>query len=220
MKRYVCYYRVSTKGQSLGLDAQQAICRQYAANNNGEIIAEYSEKESGKNDRRPEMLKAIDKANAEDAVFVVAKLDRLSRTLFGGASILESIKHIAVVNLPELNTLTKGLFLALAAYEREMISERTKQALAAMKAKGVALGKPNAAYTDEMREKALTARKENAEERSKQFIDLIRYYRGQGKTQQEIANELNAKGFKTPRGKAFAPGTIAMYLKRIDNTKQ
>lgn len=217
MKKYVCYYRVSTKKQGLGLEAQQTICRDFVKSHRGEIIAEFSEKESGKRDDRPEMLKAINLANSSDATFVVAKIDRLSRGgLFAAAGILEKINNIAVVGLPDLNTLTKGLFLSLAAYERELISERTKQALAAKKAQGAKLGAPSATFTDKQRSAAIERRRINAADNCKQYLDLIAMYREKGMTLQEIADKLNSKGFTTARGKAFAPATIAMYLKRTE----
>lgn len=143
MKTYVAYYRVSTVKQGhsgLGLEAQrhtiEAFCRE------GSILAEFTDVESGKNDHRPELLKAIAYTKQHRAQLMIAKLDRLSRNVYFISSLMESKVHFKACDLPEADHFTVHLFAALAEKERRMISERTKAALAAKKARGFALGNP------------------------------------------------------------------------------
>lgn len=214
----VCYYRVSTQKQGrsgLGLEAQKEITAQYIASVGGSVIAEFTDVESGTHRDRPGLMEAIAACKRENATLVIAKLDRLARDVEFTFKVVNSGIKIHFCDMPQLNTMILGVFASVAQYERELCSKRTKQALAAKKAQGVKLGAPDASFSESQRAKSEAVRKENAERRSTQFIDLIELYRGKGLTLQAIADKLNAKGFTTSRGKAFNPSTIAMYLKRI-----
>jgi DNA invertase Pin-like site-specific DNA recombinase len=145
--RYVTYYRVSTQRQGrsgLGLDAQRAAVESFMDTNGPrEEVASYTEIESGKHDDRPQLALAMRHCRKTKATLLVAKIDRLSRN----ASFLmrlrdEGVKFVAA-DLPDLNTLTLGIFASMAQYEREQISARTKAALAAARARGVKLGNPS-----------------------------------------------------------------------------
>lgn len=217
--KFVSYIRVSTQKQGrsgLGMEAQKEINAQYIASAGGVMVAEFTDVESGTHRDRPGLMEAINYCKRENATLVIAKLDRLARDVEFTFKVVNSGIKIHFCDMPQVNTMILGVFASVAQYERELCSKRTKQALAAKKAQGVKLGAPDATFTDSQRERATAAKRENAERRSTQFIDLIEMYRAQGLTLQAIADKLNAKGFTTSRGKSFNPSTIAMYLKRIN----
>ena len=217
MSKYVAYYRVSTHKQSLGFDAQRARVQQFAAGH--VILAEYTETESGKRNDRPELAKAIAKAEAEAATLVVAKLDRLSRDV---SFIFElnrrlgrSNVELAATDIPELNTLSLGLYATLAQHERELISERTKAALAAKKAAGHKLGNPQN-FSDAARRRGAMAMKTiaRANENNRRASGYIVMLRNSGYTYRAIAELLNSEGFETVRGKQYNPGTVKLLYDR------
>lgn len=159
--KYIAYYRVSTQKQGLGLDAQRSAAYNYCKSDD-EIVAEYQEKESGKKDDRPELMVALAECKRVGATLLIAKLDRLSRNVRFLFAIKESGIKFQACDCPELDTMTLSILAGFAQRERELISTRTKAALAELKAKGVKLGAPNAAFTDAMREQASKAKKEAA----------------------------------------------------------
>ena len=165
--KIVAYYRVSTKKQGLGLDAQRALVEAYAAAHGAEIVKEVEEKESGKEDNRPGLNRALALSRRHRAALVVAKADRLSRDLSFAAQIFfHSGLKVVALNLPEealTDALLFGVYFGLAQQEAKLISTRTKAALAALKAQGVKLGAPNAQFTPEMRAAAAEARKSQAD---------------------------------------------------------
>lgn len=216
---YVSYIRVSTKKQGrsgLGLEAQKEINANYAESVGGSIVAEFSDVESGSHCDRPGLLDALDFCKKHGSTLLVAKLDRLARDAAFTMSLHKSGVNIHIVDMPCVNTLTIGIFAVIAEYERELGKNRSAAAREVARSKGVKFGAPDPKFTDEQREKAVEVRKKKAERRSTQYIDLIEMYRAKGLTLQAIADKLNAKKFKTPRGKEFAPATISMYLKRIE----
>ena len=144
---FVSYLRVSTQkqGQSgLGLEAQRKAVEDYLNGGDWTVIEEVVEIESGKNNKRPKLNEAIQLCKASDATLVVAKIDRLTRD----AAFLLNLKDAGIdfiaADMPEANRLTIGIMALVAEQEREAISKRTKEALAAAKARGVQLG----AYRD------------------------------------------------------------------------
>jgi DNA invertase Pin-like site-specific DNA recombinase len=144
-RRFVAYYRVSTDRQGrsgLGLEAQQKAVRDYLDGGAWEIVAEFVEVESGKRADRPELARALDACRKHKARLVIAKLDRLSRNLAFIATLMDSGVEFVAVDNPHANKLTIHILAAVAEHEREMISERTKAALAAAKARGKKLGTP------------------------------------------------------------------------------
>ncbi len=142
MKRFIAYVRVSTQRQGesgLGLEAQQAAVRGYV-NGHGELIAEYLEVETGKRADRPQLLKAIAHARRQKATLVIAKLDRLARNVAFTATLMESGADFVATDNPTATRLTIHILAAVAEEEARQISERTKNALAAYKARGGKLG--------------------------------------------------------------------------------
>ncbi len=214
MKKYVAYYRVSTQkqGQSgLGLEAQRRTVEQFCRE--GEILGEFTDVESGKNNSRPELMKAITYAKQQQALLVIAKLDRLSRNVFFISSLLESRVHFKACDLPEADHFTVHLFAALAEKERKMISERTRSALESKKAQGFILGNPKN-LTLEAREKGVEAIIKNARtnEHNIKAGEMARLLKRDGVSLRYIANRLNQLGYTTRYGKSYHATSIKRLL--------
>ena len=214
--KFVAYYRVSTAKQGrsgLGLDAQRASVRAYVKD--GRIVAEYVEIESGKRSDRPELAQAIAHASREGATLIIAKLDRLARSVAFIFALRDSGVRFLACDMPEANTLTIGLLAALAQHERELISERTKAALAAKKARGAVLGSPQN-LTREATMKAAIARHRRAldEPANRRAAELALLYRERGLSYGAIAKTLNENDHTTRRGKCFTACSIERLLKR------
>lgn len=143
-RTYTPYYRVSTQRQGasgLGLEAQRVAVRAFVANPT-QLLAEYVEVESGRKNQRPQLLAAIAAARQAGSTLLIAKLDRLSRNAGFVLALRDSGVDFVCCDMPDANTLTIGLFAVLAQHERETIAKRTKEALAAKKARGFLLGNP------------------------------------------------------------------------------
>src|SRR4051812_15854906 len=141
--KLVAYYRVSTKGQGdsgLGLEGQTSAVGAFAKGRGAEIIRAYTEVETGKRADRPELIKALAHAKRSKATLVIAKLDRLSRNVAFMANLMESGVDFTACDNPHANRLTIHILAAVAENEAKMISERTKAALTAYKARGGGLG--------------------------------------------------------------------------------
>ena len=137
--RYITYYRVSTQKQGrsgLGLEAQRAMCRTFVDSRGGEIVHEYKDVESGKKRDRAGLWAAIEHAQREDIPLVIAKLDRLARDVEFTFKVMNTGIDIHFCDMPVVNTMVLGVFAAVAQYERELISQRTKAALQAKRARG------------------------------------------------------------------------------------
>lgn len=147
-RRLVAYERVSTARQGasgLGLEAQRKVIEDFAASRGAEVLARFTELESGRKADRLELLKALHLAKVTGATLVIAKLDRLSRNAAFLLALRDSGARFVAVDMPEANVLTVGIMALVAQAEREAISRRTKEALAVAKARGVKLGNPNGA---------------------------------------------------------------------------
>jgi len=220
--RYVAYYRVSTQkqGQSgLGLDAQRAMIADFMKYNTGELVAEYTEIESGKRSDRPQLAAAMRHADLIGGKLLVGKLDRLSRDLHFITSLQKSKVEFAVCDLPGCDSFTIHIYGALAQREREMISSRTKAGLQAAKARGVILGTNNLKpeLVKEASDKGNAVIKRNAEAFADKVITIIRALRDQGKSLQVIANELCRLGVQTARGGAWTPTAVRNVMVRVEN---
>jgi DNA invertase Pin-like site-specific DNA recombinase len=217
--KYVAYYRVSTKAQGdsrLGLEAQRTAVAEFIK---GVILAEYTEVESGKNNQRGQLAAAIDRTKKEGAILVIAKLDRLSRNASFIFALRDSGVNFQCVDMPDANTLTIGIFASLAQHERELISTRTKAALAAKIAQGAKLGKPENLTVQGQQKGGETTRR-NAisnpiNRRASSVADMM--YKA-GKNYSQIADYLNQSGFQTVRGCAFQATQVMRLLKRQQET--
>lgn len=208
--RYVAYYRVSTSQQGasgLGLEAQRETVQRFLNGGNWELVAEFEEVETGKGkdalDKRPQLRAALDACRKQGATLLIAKLDRLARNVHFISGLMEAARgsgrkavHFVACDMPEANDLTIHLMAAFAEHEAKRISERTKEALRAAKARGTRLGvkgwdnlKPN-----------LEARQRAAEAFADGLRTTLAGLRGQGLSQRAMVSELNRLGVKTSSG--------------------
>ncbi len=145
MNHFIAYYRVSTDRQGwsgLGLEAQRATVAAHLGHGQA-LKAEFTEIETGKRNDRPELIKALAECKKQRARLIIAKLDRLARNLHFISGLMESGIEFVACDVPGANRLMLQILAVFAEHEREMISKRTKEALAAAKARGCRLGNPN-----------------------------------------------------------------------------
>jgi Site-specific recombinases, DNA invertase Pin homologs len=206
-QKFVAYYRTSTKEQNLGIEAQKSFVMNHISKTKGVLIDSFEEQESGKYNERVELQNALDSCKKNKATIIIAKLDRLSRNVEFLFNVRNSGINICCVDMPELNTLTLGIFASLAQYERELISERTQNALKAKIAQGAKLGKPENLLNNinQAIENSKNTRKNNAtnNENNKRAYAVIKPLKEHNKTWAYIMRELNNSGFKTSNGCSF-----------------
>ena len=174
MKQYATYLRVSTQrqgAQGLGISAQRNMCENFIKQNKGEHVREFMDVESGTHRDRKGLWQAIDYCKKNDCSLVIAKLDRLARDVEFTFKVINTGIDIHFTDMPVVNSMVLGVFSAVAQYEREMCSSRTKQALAVKKAQGAKLGAANNKY------------KQNKANKSKELIDIENMKRGEMKRQ-------------------------------------
>lgn len=216
MNRFVAYLRVSTDKQGdhgHGINAQRQAIQNYLVANNGELLDEYVEVESGKKNDRPELKKAINRCKTSRSTLIIAKLDRLSRNMAFIANLMDSgIDFIACDN-PFANKLTIHILAAIAEHEREMISKRTKEALAAAKAKGILLGGyRGTTLTDEIRQDALSARWSKSKDYSANVFPVIREQLEAGYSLNATARILNQQRIVTVRGGKWTAKSVSRVV--------
>jgi DNA invertase Pin-like site-specific DNA recombinase len=225
MATFVAYYRVSTERQGrsgLGLEAQREAVTRHIERDGGALVGEFTEVESGKRNDRPELAKALSEARSTGAVLIIAKLDRLARNARFLLTVVEGAGEAGVLfcDLPQLPPGPVGKFMltllaAVAELEAGLISQRTKAALAAAKARGVKLGNPQLrAGTPELAELARQARSELAKARAADVLPYIQAAQRAGaRSLAEIAAALEARGVRAPRGGTrWAPAQVARIL--------
>lgn len=216
MERFVAYYRVSTEQQGrsgLGLEAQQAAVRAYVGDR--PLIAEHTDIESGKHAERPALLRALAEARSANAILVIAKLDRLARNVAFIANLMESGVRFVAVDMQEANRLTLHVMAAVAQYEREAISQRTKAALAAAKARGRKLGNPSPTASLARGKKTLAAKADAFAANIRPLIDRLRA--SGANTYRDIARGLNAASIKTARGCKWTESAVKAVLARTQD---
>ena len=202
--KYVAYYRVSTtrQGQSgLGLEAQQEIVKRFLNGGDWKMTAEFIEVESGTKNNRPELDRAIEKCKQTGATLIVAKLDRLSRNAGFLITMRDSRCDFVVADMPDANEMTIGMMALVAEYERKQTAERTRRALAALKARGEKLGAPEealrrAGVIGNERKKAIAYAK------AQETMEVIEQLKRVGLTSlRQLCQGLQDRGVKTPSGK-------------------
>lgn len=218
MEKYIAYYRVSTQKQGasgLGIEAQKSSVSRFL-NNDSILLHELTDIESGKRNDRPNLLLAIEMCKKENAILLIAKLDRLSRNVGFIYTLKESQVKFKCCDMPNANSVTIGIMAVLAQEERERTSQRTKDALAELRGKGVRLGSPENLNAD-ARLKGLKARQENAlrNEDNRKAAALISALRNDGKSFYAITKQLNDFGFKTRRGKSFTQVQVKTLYERF-----
>jgi DNA invertase Pin-like site-specific DNA recombinase len=208
MRDAIGYIRVSTARQGrsgLGLEAQQAAIARFAEAEAFKLVDTFTETESGAQDDRPELNAAIERARKIKAPVIVAKLDRLSRDVHFISGLM---KHKVAFIVAELGADTDPFLLhiyaALAEKERALISRRTKDALAAAKARGVVIG----GLRDKGRE--LQAEADARAETLRPVFDELA-----GLSHRAVAKELNARGIPTATGKAWTAVQVTRVRERL-----
>jgi DNA invertase Pin-like site-specific DNA recombinase len=221
--KLVPYYRVSTQKQGrsgLGLDAQRTAVEAYAARVGAKIERSFTEVESGKNNRRPELAKAMHLAKVTGATLTIAKLDRLSRNAAFLLTLRDSGVRFIAADMPDANELTVGIMALVAQQEREAISRRTREALAAAKRRGVRLGNPNGARALTRAKRGNRASLEviraKADQHAENLRPVIAALAEDGITSlAAIAAELNERGMLTPRGGQWHKSSVGNLLARL-----
>lgn len=217
MMKFVVYTRVSTKGQGesgLGLEAQERDIGLYLdtyAETPFEIVGRFCDVKSGAKGRRPELEKALEVARKTGATLLVAKLDRLSRSVAFIATLLEDKRvNLRVASMPHADKFQLHIYAALAEQERDFISLRTKAALGEAKRRGKVLGglRPTTAARNETVKAA-------ADEQAATVWPLIKRQRAVGTSLRAIAEELNRMNVPTARGGVWAAQTVANVEKRM-----
>ena len=202
---FVAYYRVSTDQQGrsgLGLEGQRAAVEPFVAGQNGTVVAEFIEVESGRKKDRPQLLAALSACRSQRATLVVAKLDRLARNVAFVSNLMESNVEFRAADMPTVNRLTVHILAAVAEEEARMISARTKAALAAAKARGVKLGNPRLKAGDyRMSTRGHHAQALRSRQRAADLLPHVRTSQSEGNVSlRQIADDLTAKGIKAPGG--------------------
>ena len=211
-RQYVAYYRVSTERQGrsgLGLEAQREAVLRHLAGSGAELIGEFVEIESGKRKDRPQLAAAIAAAKKARATLIIAKLDRLARNVHFVSGLMESGVDFIAADNPHANKLMVHLLAAFAEHEREQISQRTKDALAAAKARGIKLGRNGA-------ERLAPAYRTAAVERARQLAPMLAELRSAGLSARQIAAELTERGVPTPSGGKWHGQTVLRVIGRLD----
>jgi DNA invertase Pin-like site-specific DNA recombinase len=221
--KLVAYERVSTARQGksgLGLEAQRKAIEDYAATKGGTILARFTEVESGRKNDRPELGKALQLARITGATLVIAKLDRLSRNAAFLLTLRDAGVRFVACDMPEANDLTVGIMALVAQQEREAISRRTKEALAAAKVRGVKLGNPNGAAALRRAGKGGAALREtvrqNADDHAAALAPVVAALQEEGhNTLRALAEALNNRGMMTRRGGRWHVSSVRNLLARL-----
>ncbi|MCO5398330.1 recombinase family protein [Ralstonia soli] len=214
--KFIAYYRVSTakQGQSgLGMDAQREAVTRYLSGGQWELLAEFEEHESGKGadalGKRARLRAAMDACRKHGATLLIAKLDRLARNVHFVSGLMESKVRFLACDMPEANELTIHIMAAFAEHEAKRISQRTKDALAAAKARGVKLGKPENLRGN------VAERMVAADVFASGLAQTLRGYQAAGLSQRRMVEELNRLGIRTPKGGDWHLAQLQRVLARI-----
>ena len=225
-ERFVAYLRVSTQRQGysgLGLEAQREIIQNYLGET--KPVFEYIEVESGrKTDKgRPKLKEALSQCRTYGAKLIVAKLDRLARNVSFLSALLDSDVEIVFCDFPQANKMVLHILASISQYEAELISTRTKQALAAKKARGCKLGNPEHLmdkHKEAIEHSNETNRKKAADNpNNKRAVAMLKVLAAQGMTLSEMTQALNKEGFVTSKGYAFRPSQVYVLIKRYNIKK-
>lgn len=221
--KFISYLRVSTVKQGnsgLGLEAQREAIEVYLNGGNWELLKEFVEVESGKNDSRPQLMEALEACQATGATLVIAKLDRLTRDAHFLLGLQKAGVEFVAVDMPEANSFTVGIMALVAQQEREAISERTRAALQRAKARGVKLGTPENLTPEggaRGREQSKSVRMTKADTFAHKRYPRISQLMNEGLSLQAIAKTLNSDGVLTATGKAgsWTARAVKNVLERV-----
>lgn len=215
--KFVTYLRVSTakQGQSgLGLEAQQAAVDAYLNGGAWEVVGRFIEVETGKGsnalDRRPELRAALALCKKRGATLIIAKLDRLARNVHFVSGLIETGVDFIAADMPQANKVMIQMHAVMSEWERDQISKRTKDALAAAKARGVQLGTAGPANL----RRNVEARQQAADAFAAKLSATLNGFKSAGMTQREMVAELNSLGVKTTRGGQWSQVQLQRVLAR------
>ena len=222
-EKYVAYLRVSTQKQGysgLGLEAQREIIQNHLCGRKPNF--EYIEIESGrKTDKgRPKLKEALSQCRTYGAKLIVAKLDRLARNVSFLSALLDSDVEIVFCDFPQANKMVLNILASISQYEAELVSIRTKQALAAKKARGCKLGNPEH-LMNKHKEAIANSNKTNKQKaednlNNKRAVAMLRVLVKQGMSLSEMTETLNKEGFVTSKGYAFRPSQVYVLINRYN----
>lgn len=215
--RFIAYFRVSTAQQGrsgLGLEAQRAAVTAYLNGGSWKLLGEFTEVESGKDNARPQLARAMEACRLKGARLVIAKLDRLSRDAAFLIGLEAAGVDFVAADMPNANRLTVRLMAVLAQEEREMIGVRTKAALQAAKARGTVLGgwKGGPVVDGRLGTAAVQAK---ADAFAADVGPMVREMNGRGLSLRQIAAELTGEGIRTPRGGQWTAAAVRSVLARV-----
>ena len=216
--RFVAYYRVSTARQGrsgLGLEGQRAAVISYLDGGRWTLVAEFTEVESGANNGRPELAQALAACRLKGATLVIAKLDRLSRDAHFLLGLEKAGVDFVAVDMPNANRMTVGIMAVIAEEERRMISERTKAALSAAKARGVKLGGWKGGPKVDGR-LGVEAQQRQAQAFAVELEPVVGDLRRRGLSLRQMAAELTSQGIQTPRGGQWSACAVRNVLLRLE----
>ena len=218
-QKYVAYLRVSTQKQGysgLGLEAQREIIHNHLHDTT--LIAEFVEVESGRKSDRPKLKEALALCRKDGATLIVAKLDRLARSVSFLSNLLESDVEIVFCDFPQANKMVLHIISAISQYEAELIAARTKASLQAKKARGFKLGNPEHLlnkHKQAIQNSIRTCRvKADNNPNNKRAVAMLRILVKENRSYSEMANILNQEGFVTSRGCSFTKSTVYKLIKR------
>lgn len=214
--KFIAYYRVSTERQGrsgLGLEAQRKSVRDYLNGSGWKLLDEFTEIETGKGHnalaRRPQLKAALEACRKQKATLLIAKLDRLARNVYFVSGLMESGVEFVAADMPMANRLTVHILAAVAEHEREMISQRTKAALAAAKHRGVDLGRHG-------RTVLAPRNRSQAIQRAKELRPLLSELEAAGITStRAIARAMNERRIASPTGKRWHQTTVLRLQQRL-----
>ena len=220
--KFVAYYRVSTQKQGrsgLGLEAQREAVTTYLNGGRWQLVAELVEIESGKRSDRPKLAEALRLCRLHKAILLVAKLDRLARNVAFISALMESGVKFRAVDMPEVNEMVVHILASVAEGEARAISQRTRAALQAAKARGQVLGGLRWDITSvgqQGREAALQVRQANAAKYREDVLPIIADIQASSDhlSYRQIAAELNERGIPAPRGGDWSGVQVLRVLNR------
>jgi DNA invertase Pin-like site-specific DNA recombinase len=220
--QFVAYYRVSTAKQGhsgLGLDAQRKAVMDHLNGGSWDLVAEYTEVESGKRNDRPELDKALATCRLHRATLVIAKIDRLSRNAAFLLNLRDAGVDFVAADMPDANRMTVGIMAVIAEHEREAIAKRTRDALAAAKARNKKLGNPqnlSAAAAVKGRQLGNAAKTAQVTKRLTDLAPVIHSIQSQGKVSlNQIAAALNERRVPASRGGSWSAVQVSRVLERM-----
>jgi DNA invertase Pin-like site-specific DNA recombinase len=214
--RLISYCRVSSAKQGrsgLGLDAQRAAVQSYLNGGSWTLLAEFTEVESGKRTNRPELARALELCRMTGATLVIAKLDRLTRNVAFLANLMESGVAFIACDNPHATKFTVHILAAVAEHEREAIAKRTREALAAAKARGKTLGgwRHGPVVNGRL---GIVARRAKTDAFAASLAPTLNEMRQSGLSLHGMAAELTRRGYLAPRRGTWTATTVKRVLAR------